>query len=183
MNEGLIPRRYAKALFKVAQDKRCADRIYALMTQLSDSIAAQPALNHTIANPFVPAKEKVNLINIAAGASQSPDPLLADFLTLLINNKRIDLIRDIALAYAEIYRKENKIYVVNVTSAEPLDNSELKRLRDIIDRHLPQGSSTEFTAAVNPALIGGFTIAINNERLDASIKNELKQLRLKLINS
>ncbi|MDE6266240.1 MAG: F0F1 ATP synthase subunit delta [Muribaculaceae bacterium] len=182
MNEGLIPRRYAKALLKVAQQQNCAPRIYALMKQLARSFADQPALNRTIANPFVSAEEKVRLVNIAAGTPDG-DTLFADFLKLLIQNKRIDLIRDIALAYSEIYRKENNIFVVTVTSAQPLEDSELERLKKIVENHLPEGSSMEFTAAVDPAIIGGFTIAINNERLDASIKNELKQLRLKLINS
>ena len=38
----------------------------------------------------------------------------------------------------------------------------------------------EFIATINPALLGGFVVNIDNERLDASIKNELEQLRLKL---
>lgn len=182
MNEGLIPRRYAKALFKVAQEKSCVGQMYILMKQLAQSFASQPALQQTVANPFVSAGEKVSLIKTASGATDA-DALMDDFLKLLIQNKRIDLIRDIALAYAEIYRNENNIYVVTVTSAEPLGDAELDRLKKIVEKHLPEGSSMEFSAQVDPSIIGGFTIAINNERLDASIKNELKQLRLKLINS
>lgn len=181
MNEGLIPSRYAKALLKVAQQQQCAPEIYGIMKQLALSFATQPALNRTIANPFVAAEEKVSLITTAAGAAGNT--LFADFLKLLIQNKRIDLIRDIALAYADIYRKENNIFVVKVTSAKPLDDAELQRLHRIVAGHLPAGSTMEFSADVDPALIGGFTVTINNERLDASIKNELKQLRLKLINS
>ena len=37
------------------------------------------------------------------------------------------------------------------------------------------------TFATDPDIIGGFTVDIDNERLDASVKNELKQLRLKLL--
>ena len=39
----------------------------------------------------------------------------------------------------------------------------------------------EYTYSTDPDLIGGFTVDIDNERLDASVKNELKQLRLKLL--
>ncbi len=39
----------------------------------------------------------------------------------------------------------------------------------------------EYTFRVDPDLIGGFTVDIDNERLDASVKNELKQLRLRLL--
>lgn len=39
----------------------------------------------------------------------------------------------------------------------------------------------EYHAQTDPSLIGGFTIAIDNQRLDASVANELKQLQLSLI--
>ena len=34
---------------------------------------------------------------------------------------------------------------------------------------------------VDPALIGGFTVTLGSERLDASVRNDLKQLQLKLL--
>ena len=52
-----------------------------------------------------------------------------------------------------------------------------------VGKHLPDGASAEYTEAVDSALIGGFTVAIDNERLDASVANELKQLRLKLLSN
>lgn len=39
----------------------------------------------------------------------------------------------------------------------------------------------EYMSVVNPDLLGGFTVNIGNEKLDASIANELKQLRLNLL--
>lgn len=36
MNEGLIPRRYAKALYKVALEKGADKRLYGLMTALAE---------------------------------------------------------------------------------------------------------------------------------------------------
>ena len=41
----------------------------------------------------------------------------------------------------------------------------------------------EYSQRVDPDLIGGFVINIDNEQLDASISNELKQLRLKLLSN
>lgn len=181
MNEGLIPRRYAKALYKVAIERNCARQLYAEMTTLADSFAQNPKLAATIANPYISAEQKISLLNVAAGVTS--DATYADFLKLLINNRRIAAMRDIALAYQEIYRKANSIYVVNLTSATALDSTEVERLRKLVMNNLPEGASIEFNQIVDPSLIGGFTISIDNERLDASINNELKQLRLKLISN
>ena len=40
----------------------------------------------------------------------------------------------------------------------------------------------EFATATDPSLIGGFTVNIDNERLDASVERQLKELRQSLLN-
>ena len=49
---------------------------------------------------------------------------------------------------------------------------------------VPCGSDVtlEITQQVDPQLIGGFTVTINDLQLDASVRNELRQLRLHLLN-
>lgn len=39
----------------------------------------------------------------------------------------------------------------------------------------------EYSSIVDPDIIGGFIVAIDNDRLDASIATELKQLKLNLL--
>lgn len=179
MNEGLIPKRYAKALFEYASERGKADSLYRLMGTLENSFRENPELQRTLDNPFIDDSQKENLIATAAGAGKD-DQLLADFLKLLALNKRLNMARGAAVAYCDIYRKANNISLVTVSAAAPLDPEEEKRLKDLIEKHL-DGGTMEYSFNVDPSLIGGFTIAINSERLDASIKNELKQLRLKLL--
>ena len=100
----------------------------------------------------------------------------------MVQNGRLDAVRDIALAYIALYRRANNIRLVTVTSAAPLDAAEEKRLRALIQKHLG-GATMEYETAVNPDLIGGFTVSIDNEKLDASVANELKQLRLSLLSN
>ena len=182
MNEGLIPRRYAKALYKFASEKGQAARVYELMKTLSGSFLHEDSLQQVMANPFITPSEKERLILTASGADAATDSCFVDFIKLLVINKRIPEIRDIALAYGEIYRKANNIYLVDVTSAAPLTDDESARLRSLIERHL-KGGRMEYTTRVDADLVGGFVITVDSERLDASIKNELKQLRLKLLSN
>ncbi|MCM1482841.1 MAG: F0F1 ATP synthase subunit delta [Muribaculaceae bacterium] len=179
MNQGLIPRRYAKALYKFAFEKGKQDRVYELMNRLVSMFESNPDLNRTLGNPFIPVKDKEALVSTAAGAD-STDAVFADFIKLLVNNRRIDMTRDIALAYLDIYRSENNIYVVRVTSAAPMSQADESRLKQLIERHL-HGAKMEYTSQVNPDLIGGFSVEVGNERIDASISNELKLLRLNLL--
>ncbi len=181
MNQGLIPSRYAKALYKFAVEKGKADRVYVLMKNLEAAFAAQPRLQEVMNNPYIAVDDKTRLLMTAAKAEKT-DSCYVDFLKLLVENKRIDFSRGIALAYLDIYREENNIYLVRLITAADLPQAEIDKLHDLVKRHL-NGASMEFSRTVDPELIGGFVININSERLDASISNELKQLRLKLLSN
>ena len=67
-----------------------------------------------------------------------------------------------------------------MTAAAPMAPADEERLKKFISSHL-DGGTMEYDFKIDPELIGGFTVNIGSERLDASIKNELKQLRLKLL--
>ncbi len=145
------------------------------------SFETEPGLLKVITNPFVAASDKVKLLLTAAGADKDTPEVYSRFVKLLEDNNRLDLVRDIALAYMKQYRAAHKIRLVTVTSAAPLEKTEEERLKKIIADHL-DGASMEYKSAIDPDLIGGFVVTIDNERLDASVANELKQLRLKLLN-
>lgn len=189
MDQGLIPQRYARALYKVAMERQCAEPLYAMMKTLSCSFAANPSLDKVMGNPFVAADEKKSLLLTAAGIDE-PSSLkgiekeaattLADFIKLLCQNQRIEYVRGATLAYIDIYRRERDIHTVTITSAAPLEQKAVDRLMNIIKSHRP-GGTFEMSTAVDPDLIGGFTIAIDNERLDASVSNELRKLRFELV--
>lgn len=179
MNEGLIPSRYAKALFEFACENHDDKRIYDMMHTLEGSFAVEPSMQQVMANPFVADADKVNLLTLSAGTG-ADDKVYTRFLQLLVDNNRLAAMRDIALAYMKIYRREHKIFLVNVISAAPFAQAEEDRLKKLIERHL-NGGTMEYNHSVDPDLIGGFVVNINNEKLDASIANELKQLRLKLL--
>lgn len=180
MNEGLIPGRYAKALFETASDRGDTKRLYDMMRSLSSTFAAQPDMRKAMENPFIADADKLALLRTATGA-KSDDTTFDDFLKLLVQNRRLPLAAPIAIAYEDFYRHANNIYRVEVVSAASLDNEVEQRLKQMILSHL-DGGSMEYTQRVDPSLIGGFTVSIDNRRLDASVRNELKQLRLNLLN-
>ena len=179
MHQGLIPRRYAKAFLEFATERHDDRRIYDAFKTLTASFDSSPELNNAVVNPFVSVDDKKALLYTAAGLEKD-DKVFDDMLNLLVSNNRIDMTRQIALAYLSLYRKANNIFKVEVISAAELSEEETRRLRAIIESHL-NGSTMEYSATVDPSLIGGFVVNVESQRLDASIKNELKQLRLTLI--
>lgn len=180
MNEGLIPRRYAMALYKMAVDKGNTEQVYDEMKTVAKSFASNPDLQKVLSNPFVKRKDKAKVLVTAAGGNVEDD--YRSFVNLILKNERADYANLMALAYCEIYRKANKIARVKITTASKLDDTLMQKLKDVVVKAYP-GMKFEFSDDVDKNLIGGFIIDVDDQRLDASISNEIEQLRLKLLRS
>lgn len=178
MNDGLIPSRYAKALYKLAAENGDCDETYVQLREYIDRNPAVDELKRVMRNPYIPADEKGRVMTLAAGAK--PGSSLDKFIFLTIKNNRADFLRKIALSYVSLYRERHNIAKVDVTTAVELPEKEIQAIIDIVRNQL-SGYTLEIGTAIDPELIGGFTVRVGDMLLDASVKNELKKLRLKLL--
>ena len=180
MDNGLIPHRYAKALYKYASENGKTEEIYNLMKRVIKSFVDNPGMQETLSNPFVTSQDKEKLLLTAAG--DEADNAYDRFIKLIIGHNRTDFAYEMMLAYRDIYRKEKNIMQVNITTASVLPQEQMQKLRDLVNKAF-KGSILEFSESVNPDLIGGFVIDVDSVRMDASISNELEQLRQTLLRS
>lgn len=186
MDSGLLPSRYAKALYESALEKGLSEGVYEAMSSLERHFNGQSGerLLNAISNPYVAESEKEQLVTSAceyAGENrQNVSSLIEDFVKLLFKNRRLTLVRGVALAYISLYRKKNGIRRVSVEWASTPEATTEREMQNLIQRHIGN-DKMEYSSAVNPELIGGYRIAIDNERLDASVLNEFNQLRQKLL--
>lgn len=178
MNDGLIPSRYAKALYKLSIDTGECDEIYEQMRALSGRNTAIDELKRVMRNPYIANEDKGRVMLLAAGAK--PGSSLEKFIMLIIRNNRAEFLRKIALSYVALYREKHNIAEVIVTTAAQLPEKEMQAIIDVVKKQL-QGYTFEVVSEINPDLIGGFTVQVGDVLLDASVKNELKNLRLKLL--
>lgn len=182
MDQGLLPRRYAKALYKYAVERDAAAQMYTAMDTLAGAYDANNSLQATIANPFVDNDRKATILATAADTKSLGKAAEAfdNFVKLLGRHRRMDIMRETALAYLAIYRQEHNIYKVHITSATTLADNDRNRIQAMVEKHL-QGGTAQYSYSTDPTLIGGFTVTIDSQRLDASVRNELQQLRQRLI--
>ncbi len=178
MNDGLIPNRYAKALFKQAADEGTQAQVYDQMKQLELSFATSPQLKEAAGNPFVALDQKEKVLLTAAGAAANGTA--HRFFKLVIAKNRVTFLRAMALQYIKIYRRAAGIASVDIATAAPLQQGQLDEILAVVNKQL-QGRTLETQVVVDANLIGGFTVNVDGQVLDASVKNELKKLRLKLL--
>ena len=174
MDNGKISVRYARALFNTANELQCGKAVYEGLARLAENYSLAPSqFNEALSNPMVSADEKLRLLLSATG--EPVHPCLEHFFRFLIEKRHESKIHLIALQYQEMYRAENHILRADVTTAIAPDEKTVNHIREFVEQNFH--CEAELHLNVDPALIGGFTLDIEHERMDASIKGRLKQLR------
>ena len=178
MVTGLIPHRYAMALYKYAMETKTGDKVYEEMKRVADAFSSNPGLEKVLSNPYVKSDDKKRVLLAAAGENPGDD--FRRFVTLIIDHRREEFAYLMALAYRDIYRKENNISQVRITTAVELPAGEMDKLRGVVERAV-KASSLEYDYVVDPTIIGGFIIDVDYTRMDSSVSCELEQLRHNLL--
>lgn len=176
MNEGLIARRYALAIFKVARKLGAAEEVYGKMKLFEQNFISHPDLQKALMNPVLSPHDKEQLLTTAIGID--PGDLYVRGIRLIIRNHRERYIRSICLMYQKIYRKAYGICRVKIVTAMELEQESLEKIKALVRGESPR--QLEFVVETDPELIGGFVVKADSMQLDASVSRELRELRKKL---
>ena len=163
---------YARALFEVAKEHDALDRVHEELGEFTDALNESGDLRVFFFSPYFTSQEKKDGIRkLIDGADDS----FLRFLELLAERHRMPVVFRIRRRFDELWREENKLLPVTVTSAVDLDRELVegigKRIEEQTGRHV------ELASRVNPEVLGGIVLQVGNMVLDASVRNRLEQLR------
>jgi F-type H+-transporting ATPase subunit delta len=163
---------YARSLFEVAQEQNKLDEIREELGQFADALDGNRELQVFFFSPYFSTVEKKDGLDRTVSDA---DPILVNFLKLLIENHRMPVIFRVRRVVDGLWREENKLLPVTVTSAVELDQATVSQIGDRISEQT--GRKVELSAVVEPDILGGLVVRVGNSILDASIRNRLEQLR------
>jgi F-type H+-transporting ATPase subunit delta len=104
---------------------------------------------------------------------------MRQFIHFVIEKGREEFMLFIAMSYQDIYRKEQKIVLGKITSARQMNEESLARIKKYIAEHYD--SNLLLTTHVDPAIIGGFVMEVNNFRFDVSVRTELQNIQKQMV--
>ncbi|HSE96525.1 MAG TPA: ATP synthase F1 subunit delta [Methylomirabilota bacterium] len=172
--EGAVARRYARALRDLAGESRQLDRVAEELAQFERLLAGEAELRTALLRPWVKAGAKRDIA--AAVAERLGLSVLArNFLALVAQRRRLDLLPEILAAYRGLVDEAAGRVRARVRSAAPLSDSERATLRERLGRKL--GKTVFLDTEVDPALLGGFVAEVGSRVLDASLAGQLTALR------
>jgi ATP synthase F1 delta subunit len=163
---------YARSLFEVARDQDKIDEVREQLGELADALDEDRSLSTFFFSPYFSTEEKKDGLHKAVDGAE---PIFLNFLELLLEKHRMPVIHRIRRDYDKLWREENKLLSVQVTSAVELDDDTVKHLGDRIAEQTDR--KIDLTTTVEPDILGGIVLRVGNSVLDASIRNRLEQLR------
>ena len=163
---------YARALFEAAQEQGRLDVVREQLGEVADALDSNRDLQVFFFSPYFSTKEKQDGLERTL---TDADPLLVNFLELLIEKHRMPVIFRMRRRLDSLWEQENRLLPVHVTSAIALEDETVAQIGERIGAQT--GRRVELTATVDEDILGGIVLRVGNAILDASIRNRLEQLR------
>jgi F-type H+-transporting ATPase subunit delta len=163
---------YSRSLFEVAKERDALDRIHEELGQFADALSDSNDLRVFFFSPYFSSQEKKDGIGrLVEGADEN----FIRFLELLAERHRMPAIFRIRSEFDRMWRRENRLLPVSVTSAVELDSQLVEGIGKRIEEQT--GQRVDLSSRVDPDVLGGLVLQVGNMVLDASVRNRLERLR------
>ncbi len=165
---------YAKALLGAVEPTGQMDAVVAELESLVlDCFDELPQVEAALGSPRVPHDERVALLDKAFQGRMSP--VLLNFLRVTSQHGRLDCLRAILRAAKKLLAQLHGRVEVEVTTATAIDSAIQQQVTASLQSAI--GQPIDLSTKVQPDLIGGLLVRIGDSVYDASVFNQLRQLR------
>lgn len=166
-----LARPYAEAVFELARGR---NELQAWSEMLA-FIAAIAGDEHMTRLAHDPRVDRARFLDLFLGVcSERITDEGANFVRLLIENRRLDLLPEIRAQYDALQAEAEARVAAVVVSAFPLEAAQLKALEQGLKRRL--GREVSLSAQVDPQLLGGAVIRAGDLVIDGSVRGRLADL-------
>jgi F-type H+-transporting ATPase subunit delta len=176
MMERGVALRYATALFNSALKQGLVDDVHEETATLKKVLEDNTTFSNFLISPQIRTENKQELIDATLKGKASD--LFVRFLHLLVEKKRILYIKDIADEYHQLYEEHKGILEARVITAIPLDETMERKVIDKLKAETQK--DVRIVSSVEPGIIGGMIIHLEDKIIDGSIRFRLETLRREL---
>ena len=172
--------RYAKSILGLAVERNELEAVKDDMQLLAKICKENPEFTMVLDSPVIPASKKKSIIEAVLDGKVNEMTTL--FIRLLLQKHRELNLPQIAQSFQEQYNVMHNIHKVIFTSAAPVSEELQQEIAKKIkaDKQL---ENIEWEAHVDESLIGGFKLQLADLLIDASISNDLKDIKRQFMNN
>jgi F-type H+-transporting ATPase subunit delta len=172
-------RRYAHALFDVAERNGQMDRVRGELADFTALVSAHEELARALSNPAVPAQQKRAVVAAIVAAAGPISAELERMLQLLADRDRLALLDEIRDAFIERALEAQRVVRAELTTTATLDDRAKANLVGALEKAV--GRQVRLTERVDPAIIGGVVAKVGSVVFDGSVARQIERMRATLL--
>ena len=176
MSQGVIARRYAKALINLAE--KDLEITGNSLAEIADVYSNSTELSEVLSDTKVSSQIKQDVLkNILKKIKVSK--LVDTFIRYLLAKRRIVLLPNIERAFNLLLQEKLGRIEAGITVAQEIPEVTVGKLEKAISRY--SGKEVTVNITIDPAIIGGIVTRIGSVVIDGSIHTQLNQIRQSII--
>jgi len=168
-----VASRYAAALYDFASETQNVEVVYPDILLIQETVTSDHELKSVLESPIIPQEKKLKIYNDLFQNKLCETTFR--FFSLIIKKRREPQILLICREFVIIYYKNHNIKEAYITSAQPLSEKMTEDLRNYIEKDSPYTFILHCT--VNPNIIGGLIVKVEDLYFDASIQTKINKLK------
>lgn len=174
-----VAKRYARAIFEVAQEKQEAAQVNKELSSFATWFASSKEVGDAFVNPNIDVEGKKAMLNSLMGTVGIASDSVKNLLHLLVERSRLGEVVELSREVDAMVQEAASTLVVQVKSAVPLSEAYLNQIKSLITETVKKQVS--IVATVDPTLIGGVVTQMGDTVYDGSIATKLSELKEQLL--
>ena len=176
MSQGVIARRYAKALINLAE--KDLEITGNSLAAIADVYSNSTELSEVLSDTKVSSQIKQNVLKKILKKIKV-SKLVDTFTRYLLAKRRIVLLPNIERAFNLLLQEKVGRIEAGITVAQEIPEVTVGKLEKAISRY--SGKEVTVNITIDPAIIGGIVTRIGSVVIDGSIHTQLNQIRQSII--
>lgn len=169
----MVSNEYAKAIYELAHETNKIKVFSECFVVVTQTAFKNNDFLEILTSPVVKKNEKKEIIK---KVYNSLDEDFRNFLYVLIDHNRFQFIDEIYHEYDNLVLVDKNIIKASIFSAYELSDEQIKMIVSALEARY-KNKKIEAENIINPELIGGIRVLINNESVDLSLKTSLDKLK------
>ena len=171
-----ITSRYAEALYSLKRDNNSLIESQLEVKELIKVLKENPDFMMLLSSSYMDLKDKEEMVD---RVFKGVDEDIKNLIKIIARNHRGQYLLEILTDFNSLVNEYRGVKEGLVYSTEPLNDTQLQKLNETVSKL--EKMPTELKNIIDPSLIGGVKIVINDHIYDGSIKHHLENMKLTLL--
>lgn len=174
----LVARKYAQALFMVADEHNQMEEILVDFTAIVDLLRSEKNLLNLILTPSLNSDEKKGIL--LRVFETVPSQYVKNYLKILVDKGRFENVFEIYDDFKARCNEHKNLVEARVLTVVPLDEA----LRIALEENLAKRFSKKVLLenVIDTSILGGAVVYVGDQVIDGSIRNQLNQMKIQMNN-